>query len=350
MRRSRLVGCGAYLPDRVLSNDDLAGRIDTSDEWIRTRTGIGQRHVAADDELTSDLACAASSRALESAGVEAAGLDLIVLATSTPDNTFPATATKLQARLGMTGGIAFDVQAVCAGFVCALSVADSMIRSGAADTALIVGAETYSRILDWDDRQTCVLFGDGAGAAVLRAEDGAGTSADRGVLAVRMRSDGRHYQALYVDGGVSSTQTSGYLRMQGREVFRHAVANLAEIAGEALGEAGLTPRRRRLAGPAPGQPAHHRRHRQEARHPGGEDHRHRGAPRQHLVGLDPARARRRHRRRAHRAGGPAGDGGDRRRPRLGRRRGPALARIMPRRGAVCAPLTLCLRGSTVKRP
>lgn len=241
MRRSRLVGCGAYLPDRVLSNDDLAGRIDTSDEWIRTRTGIGQRHVAADDELTSDLACAASRKALETAGVGAADLDLIVLATSTPDNTFPATATKLQARLGMTGGIAFDVQAVCAGFVCALSVADSMIRSGGADTALIVGAETYSRILDWDDRQTCVLFGDGAGAAVLRAEDGAGTSDDRGVLAVRMRSDGRHYQALYVDGGVSTTQTSGYLRMQGREVFRHAVANLAEIAGEALEAAGLTP-------------------------------------------------------------------------------------------------------------
>ncbi len=241
MRRSRLVGCGAYLPDRVLSNDDLAGRIDTSDEWIRTRTGIGQRHVAADDELTSDLACAASRKALESAGVDAADLDLIVLATSTPDNTFPATATKLQARLGMTGGIAFDVQAVCAGFVCALSVADSMIRSGGADTALIVGAETYSRILDWDDRQTCVLFGDGSGAAVLRAEDGDGTSDDRGVLAVRMRSDGRHYQALYVDGGVSTTQTSGYLRMQGREVFRHAVANLAEIAGEALEAAGLTP-------------------------------------------------------------------------------------------------------------
>ena len=239
MRRSRLVGCGAYLPDRVLSNDDLAGRIDTSDEWIRTRTGIGQRHVAADDELTSDLACAASRQALETAGVGAADLDLIVLATSTPDNTFPATATKLQARLGMTGGIAFDVQAVCAGFVCALSVADSMIRSGGADTALIVGAETYSRILDWDDRQTCVLFGDGAGAAVLRAETGAGETADRGVLAVRMRSDGRHYQALYVDGGVSSTQTSGHLRMQGREVFRHAVANLAEIAGEAMDAAGV---------------------------------------------------------------------------------------------------------------
>ena len=239
MRRSRLVGCGAYLPDRVLSNDDLAARIDTSDEWITTRTGIRQRHVADDEELTSDLAYEASRAALETAGVRAEALDLLVLATSTPDNTFPATATKVQARLGMTGGIAFDVQAVCAGFVCALSVADSMVKSGAAETALIVGAETYSRILDWDDRQTCVLFGDGAGAAVLRADEGAGTAADRGVLAVRMRSDGRHYRALYVDGGVSTTQTSGYLRMQGREVFRHAVANLAEIAGEALAATGL---------------------------------------------------------------------------------------------------------------
>ena len=239
MRRSRLVGCGAYLPDRVLTNNDLAARIDTDDEWIRTRTGIRQRHVAADDELTSDLAHAACRAALEAAGVQAGALDLLVLATSTPDNTFPATAAKVQARLGMTSGVAFDVQAVCAGFVCALQVADSMVRSGAAETALIVGAETYSRILDWDDRQTCVLFGDGAGAAVLRAEQGAGTAADRGVLAVRMRSDGRHYRALYVDGGVSSTQTSGYLRMQGREVFRHAVANLAAIAGEALDAAGL---------------------------------------------------------------------------------------------------------------
>ena len=239
MRRSRLVGCGAYLPDRVLGNDELSTRIDTSDEWIRTRTGIRQRHVAADDQLTSDLACAASRAALERAGIDAGSLDLLVLATSTPDNTFPATATKVQARLGMTGGIAFDVQAVCAGFVCALQVADSMVRSGAADTALIVGAETYSRILDWDDRQTCVLFGDGAGAAVLRAETGAGSTEDSGVLSVRMRSDGRHYQALYVDGGVSSTQTSGHLRMQGREVFRHAVANLAEIAGEAMDAAGV---------------------------------------------------------------------------------------------------------------
>ncbi len=240
MRRSRFIGCGAYLPDKVIGNDDLAARVDTSDEWITTRTGIKQRHIAADDELTSDLAHAASRAALSAAGLDAAKIDLLVLATSTPDNTFPATATKVQARLGMTGGVAFDVQAVCAGFICAISVADSMLRSGAADTALVVGAETYSRILDWNDRQTCVLFGDGAGAAVLRAETGDGSSADRGVLAVRMRSDGQHYNSLYVDGGVSSTQTAGYLRMEGREVFRHAVANLAAIADEALEAAGLS--------------------------------------------------------------------------------------------------------------
>ena len=239
MRRSRFVGCGAYLPDKVLGNDELAARVETSDEWITTRTGIRQRHIAADDELTSDLAHAACQAALEAAGLDAAKVDLLVLATSTPDNTFPATATRVQARLGMTGGVAFDVQAVCAGFICAVSVADSMLRSGAADTALVVGAETYSRILDWNDRQTCVLFGDGAGAAVLRAEAGGG-AADRGVLAIRMRSDGRHYDSLYVDGGVSSTQTAGHLRMEGREVFRHAVANLAAIAGEALEAAGLS--------------------------------------------------------------------------------------------------------------
>ena len=240
MRRSRFVGCGAYLPDRILRNADLAARIDTSDEWIAARTGIRQRHIAADGELTSDLAHAAGRAALDAAGIDAARLDLLVLATSTPDNTFPATATKVQARLGMAGGVAFDVQAVCAGFVCALSVADSMLRGGGAETALVIGAETYSRILDWNDRQTCVLFGDGAGAAVLRAETGGGGAADRGVLAVRMRSDGRHYDSLYVDGGVSSTGTAGHLRMRGREVFRHAVANLADIAGEALAAAGLS--------------------------------------------------------------------------------------------------------------
>ncbi len=239
MRRSRIIGCGAYLPERIVTNEELSQRVDTSDAWIVERTGIKQRHVAADGELTSDLAEHAARAALKAAGLAPEALDLIVLATSTPDNTFPATATKLQARLGMAGGVAFDVQAVCAGFVCALSVADSMLRAGAAETALIVGAETYSRILDWDDRSTCVLFGDGAGAAVLRLEESATGSDDRGVLAVKMHSDGRHYGALYVDGGVSTTQTAGHLRMQGREVFRHAVGNLAAVAGEALAEAGL---------------------------------------------------------------------------------------------------------------
>ena len=239
MLRSRILGCGAYLPEKVLTNDDLAKIVDTTDEWIVERTGITQRHVAAEGQLTSDLALAAGERAIAAAGIEVGELDLLILATSTPDNTFPATAAKVQARLAMRRGVAFDVQAVCAGFICALSVADSFLRSGQAHTALIIGAETYSRILDWQDRTTCVLFGDGAGAAVLRAEEMAGTSADRGVLAVKMHSDGRHYNALYVDGGVSSSQTAGYIRMKGKEVFRHAVVNLAAVAGEALDAAGL---------------------------------------------------------------------------------------------------------------
>lgn len=241
MLRSRIIGCGAYLPEKVLTNDDLAKTVDTTSEWIVGRTGITQRHIAADGQLTSDLAFAAAERALDAAAINADELDLLVLATSTPDNTFPATAAKIQARLGMRQGVAFDVQAVCAGFICALSVADKFLVSGQAKTALIVGAETYSRILDWNDRTTCVLFGDGAGAAVLRAEESTGNGEDRGVLAVKLHSDGRHYDALYVDGGVSSSQTAGYLRMQGKEVYRHAVVNLAAVAGEALEAAGLAP-------------------------------------------------------------------------------------------------------------
>jgi 3-oxoacyl-[acyl-carrier-protein] synthase-3 len=239
MIRSRIIGCGSYLPEQVISNQDLAKRVDTSDEWIVERTGIRQRHIAAPDQLTSDLAQAAGRRALEGAGLQASDLDLLILATSTPDNTFPATATRVQAKLGMTGGAAFDVQAVCAGLICALSVADNFIRAGQARRAMIIGAETYSRILDWTDRGTCVLFGDGAGALVLAAEEGKGDSSDRGVLAKCLHSDGRHYDALYVDGGVSSTQTAGHLRMNGREVFRHAVNNLVSAAEEALGLAGL---------------------------------------------------------------------------------------------------------------
>ena len=239
MIRSVVQGCGAYLPERVVTNDELARTLDTSDEWIRQRTGIRQRHIAADGEFTSHLAIKASQRALDHAGIAAGDLDLIVLATATPDETFPATATRVQAALGMTKGAAFDVQAVCAGFVYGVSVADSLIRSGVASTALVIGAETFSRILDWNDRGTCVLFGDGAGAIVLKAEQGAGTSADRGILANALHSDGRQHDILYVDGGPSSTKTTGFLRMEGKEVFKHAVVNMAAVVGEVLDKAGL---------------------------------------------------------------------------------------------------------------
>ena len=241
MLRSRIIGCGSYLPEKVLTNEDLTKTVETSSQWIVERTGITQRHIAAEGELTSDLAFAAAERAMKAAGIGAGELDLLVLATSTPDNTFPATATKVQARLGMHQGAAFDVQAVCAGFICALTVADNFLRSGQAKTAMVIGAETYSRILDWNDRTTCVLFGDGAGATILPAEEVAGNGADPGILAVKMHSDGRHYDALYVDGGVSSSQTAGHLRMQGKEVYRHAVVNLAAVAGEVLDAAGMAP-------------------------------------------------------------------------------------------------------------
>lgn len=240
MLRSRIIGCGSYLPEKVVTNDELAKTVDTSSSWIVERTGITQRHIAAEGELTSDLALAAAEQAIRAAGIIASELDLLVLATSTPDNTFPATAAKVQARLGMQQGVAFDVQAVCAGFICALTVADNFLLSGQAKTALVIGAETYSRILDWKDRATCVLFGDGAGAAVMRVEETPRSGPDQGVLAVRMHSDGRHYNALYVDGGVSSSQMAGHLRMQGKEVYRHAVINLAAVAGEALDAAGMT--------------------------------------------------------------------------------------------------------------
>src|SRR5499427_8619938 len=208
--RSQIAGCGAYLPERVVTNLELAARLDTSDEWIRQRTGIGERRVAAAGELTSDLAVRAGERALANAGVCPSDLDLLVVATATPDNTFPATAAKVQARLGMTRGAAFDVQAVCAGFIFALSVADNALRVGQARTALVIGAETFSRILDWDDRGTCVLFGDGAGALVLKAEENS-AAPPRGVLSNHLHSDGRQYDVLYVDGGPSSTRASGYL-------------------------------------------------------------------------------------------------------------------------------------------
>jgi len=237
--RSVVQGCGSYLPERVVTNEELSKTVETTDEWIEQRTGIRQRHIAAEGEFTSHLAIKASQRALEHAGLKGSDLDLIVLATATPDETFPATATRVQAELGMTGGAAFDVQAVCAGFVYAVSVADSLIKNGIASTALVIGAETFSRILDWDDRGTCVLFGDGAGAIVLKGEQGTGTSADRGILANALHSDGRQHDILYVDGGPSSTRTTGLLRMEGKEVFKHAVVNMAAVVGEVLEKAGL---------------------------------------------------------------------------------------------------------------
>ena len=239
MVRSRIIGCGSYLPSRIVSNKDLTAFVDTSDEWIRQRTGIRQRHFAADGETCADLALAAARRALASADVTVDEIDFLILATTTPNNTFPATATLVQAQLGMTGGAAFDVQSVCSGFVYALTVADGFIRCGQARTVVVIGAETYSRILDWEDRATCVLFGDGAGAVVLRADSGAGTTEDRGILSTHLRTDGRLYDLLYVDGGVSTTQTAGHVRMLGREVFKHAVNRLAEVADQVLDRAGV---------------------------------------------------------------------------------------------------------------
>ena len=236
MLRSVVRGVGAYLPARVVTNEELSRRLDTSDDWIRERTGIRQRHIAADGELTSDLATAAAAAALERAGLAATSVDLILVATSTPDRTFPATAAAVQRKLGAGRGAAFDLQAVCAGFPYALATADALLRAGAATRALVIGAETFSRILDWEDRGTCVLFGDGAGAVVLAAEPAA--PGDRGVLACHLSADGRLEESLYVDGGPSSTQTTGLLRMNGREVFRHAVAEMAGAAERVLANAG----------------------------------------------------------------------------------------------------------------
>jgi len=232
--RSVILGCGAYLPEKILTNDDLARMVHTSDAWITERTGIKQRHIAGDGELTSDMATAAAEQALERAGRRASDIDLIVLATSTPDHTFPATATTVQARLGIHHGAAFDVQAVCTGFVYALATADNFIKAGQVKRALVIGSETFSRILDWEDRGTCVLFGDGAGAVLLEAQSARGDDTDRGVLGTYLHSDGRFKDMLYVDGGPSSTQTTGHLRMQGREVFRFAVNKIAAVIEEAL--------------------------------------------------------------------------------------------------------------------
>jgi len=234
------MGCGAYLPRTILTNAELSKRVDTSDEWIRERTGIRQRHIVSEGERTSDLALSAARAALQRSGIAINELDLIVVATTTPDETFPATATNLQARLGMTRGAAFDIQAVCSGFIYGMSVADSFIKTGQARTVLLVGAESMSRLLDWTDRTTCVLFGDGAGAVVLQAKEGKGDTSDRGVLNTKLYSDGRLHDLLYVDGGPSSTQTTGHLRMQGKEVFRHAVTNISAAIVASVEAAGVT--------------------------------------------------------------------------------------------------------------
>ncbi|MFA6266416.1 MAG: beta-ketoacyl-ACP synthase III [Pseudolabrys sp.] len=238
--RSVVLGCGSYLPARILSNDELARSVDTTDEWIVQRTGIHERHIAAEGELTSDLATHAARAALAHAHVEADTIDLIILATATPDQTFPATAVTVQDALGIRKGAAFDLQAVCSGFVYGLSVADSMLRTGAHKRALVIGAETFSRILDWTDRTTCVLFGDGAGAVVLEAQEQPGTTADRGILTTHLRSDGKHRSKLYVDGGPSSTQTVGHLRMEGREVFKHAVVMITDVIEDAFAATGTS--------------------------------------------------------------------------------------------------------------
>lgn len=240
MIRSVIRGFGAALPKRVLTNAELESMVDTTDEWIVQRTGIRQRYIAGDGETTASLGEAAARAALDKAGLTAADIDLIVVATSTPDNTFPATAVNIQNRLGMHHGFAFDVQAVCSGFVYAVTTADAYIRGGLARRVLVIGAETFSRILDWTDRTTCVLFGDGAGAIILEAQDGAGTNADRGVLATQLRSDGAHREKLYVDGGPSTTGTVGHLRMEGREVFKHAVGMITDVIVSAFDATGFT--------------------------------------------------------------------------------------------------------------
>ena len=240
VRRSVVLGCGSYLPNQVLTNADLARKVDTSDEWIVQRTGIHERRIAAPGEVTSQMATHAARAALAHARLDAQAIDLIVLATSTPDNTFPASAVAVQAALGITHGAAFDLQAVCSGFLYALATADALLKSGAFSRALVIGAETFSRLLDWTDRTTCVLFGDGAGAVVLEAQELPGAPGDRGVLTVKLRSDGRHKSKLFVDGGPSSTGTVGHLRMEGREVFRHAVAMITDVVEDAFKATGYT--------------------------------------------------------------------------------------------------------------
>ena len=239
MIRTRIIGCGAFLPDNVVTNDDLAKKVDTSDAWIRERTGIRQRYIAREGQTTSDLALGAARAALADAGIDAGELDFVIVATTTPDQSFPSVGTMVQARLGMAHGAAFDVQAVCSGFIYGLSLADSLIKTGQARTVLLIGAETMSRLLDWSDRATCVLFGDGAGAVVLQAHDGIGDNSDQGILNTRVYSDGRLHDLLFTDGGVSLTGNAGLLRMQGKEVFKHAVTNISAAIEASAAAAGI---------------------------------------------------------------------------------------------------------------
>ncbi len=241
VNRSVIRGVGAYLPKRIMTNDDFSRIVETTDEWITERTGIKQRHIAADDELTSDLGIAAARQALVRSGIDPVDIDLVICATATPDRTFPATAVRIQAGLGITKGAAFDIQAVCSGFVYAMTTADNFLKTGLFKRAIVVGAETFSRILDWSDRGTCVLFGDGAGAVVLEAQPQHGTREDRGILSTLIRSDGRYEDLLYVDGGPGSTKTTGHLRMNGREVFRHAIQKISGVIEETLVMTGYTP-------------------------------------------------------------------------------------------------------------
>ena len=288
--RSVVLGCGSYLPSRVLTNSELSRMVDTSDEWIAQRTGIRERHIAADGETTSDMGLAAARAALAACRRGRA--------VDRPDRAGDLHARQhlsrqrgpIQAGLGITHGAAFDLQAVCSGFVFGLATADGLVRTGAFKRALVIGSETFSRILDWNDRATCVLFGDGAGAVVLEAQPQPGTRTDRGVLTSHLRSDGRHKAKLYVDGGPSSTQTVGHLRMEGREVFKHAVAMITDVIEDAFKATGYTAADIDWFVPAPGQPAHHRRQCQEARHRPGKGGQHRRQARQHLGGLDPAGA------------------------------------------------------------
>ncbi len=289
MKRAMVRGVGHYLPEKVVPNAYFETLLDTSDDWIRSRSGIERRHFAAEGETTSQMAVRAAEAALDHAGLNADALDAVIVATSTPDLTFPSVATMVQAALGMRAGFAFDIQAVCAGFVYAMANANALIVSGQVSRVMIIGAETFSQILDWTDRGTCVLFGDGAGALIVEAAEGDGTNDDRGILSIDLHSDGRFRDILYVDGGVS-TQATGQLRMEGKEVFRHAVEKLAQTAHAALGQGRPHRGRGRLGGAAPGQPADHQGHRAEDGRADGAGDRHRPGPRQHLGRLDPARA------------------------------------------------------------